>query len=299
DRMGKLDAFWASDRNIDAPPTLLIDGVPMNTGGTITAGATLTLSGSAGTIWYTTDGSDPREWTYWDAGEPDPGVDPFTRTLVAESAAKKVLVPTAEVVSATATGSILREYWTGITGSAVADLTSDPSYPDSPTGSDLLPTFEAPTDWADNYGSRVRGYLHPTTSGSYTFWIASDDASELGLSTDDNPANASLIASVPGWTSSRQWYNYPEQQSAAVSLTAGQKYYIEALHKEGQGGDNLAVAWDGPGISGPQVIDGAYLSPAMVWVVEGYDDSSWTSATGGVGYCPFHEDRHKSFRNNL
>ena len=26
-------------------------------------------------------------------------------------------------------------------------------------------------------------------------------------------------------------------------------YYIEALHKEGAGGDNLAVAWQGPGIS--------------------------------------------------
>jgi hypothetical protein len=30
---------------------------------------------------------------------------------------------------------------------------------------------------------------------------------------------------------------------------AGQMYYIEALHKEGAGGDNLAVAWQGPGIS--------------------------------------------------
>ncbi len=30
---------------------------------------------------------------------------------------------------------------------------------------------------------------------------------------------------------------------------AGQMYYIEALHKEGAGSDNLAVAWQGPGIS--------------------------------------------------
>jgi hypothetical protein len=33
-------------------------------------------------------------------------------------------------------------------------------------------------------------------------------------------------------------------------LTANKKYYIEALHKDGTGGDNLAVGWQGPGITG-------------------------------------------------
>jgi hypothetical protein len=45
-------------------------------------------------------------------------------------------------------------------------------------------------------------------------------------------------------------------------LVVGQKYYIEALHKEGGGGDNLAVGWIGPGIGDTiTVIDGQYLSP--------------------------------------
>ena len=44
-----------------------------------------------------------------------------------------------------------------------------------------------------------------------------------------------------------------------ISLEAGQRYYIEALMKESNGGDNLAVAWSGPGISGPTVISGEYL----------------------------------------
>ncbi len=157
-------------------------------------------------------------------------------------------------------GQILREWWTGISGSAVSQLTSAPGYPNAPSGSGFLSRFEAPTNWADNYGTRVRGYLHPPVTGSYRFWIASDDNSELWLSSDAMPAPASLVARVPGWTSSRIWDKYPEQQSAPIPLLAGQRYYVEALQKEGGGGDNLAVAWEVPGLP-MAVIDGLYLSP--------------------------------------
>jgi hypothetical protein len=40
-------------------------------------------------------------------------------------------------------------------------------------------------------------------------------------------------------------------------------YYIDVLHKAGIGSDNIAVAWQGPGIS-QQVIDGLYLSPCCL-----------------------------------
>lgn len=158
------------------------------------------------------------------------------------------------------TGTILREYWTGISGTAISDLTSTSNYPNNPSGSEQLSTFEGPTNWEDNYGTRIRGYIHPGTSGSYTFWVAGDDNTELYLSTDDSPDNKSRIAYVNGWTGSREWTKYSTQQSASVTLTAGQKYYVEVLHKEGSGGDNVAVAWQGPGIS-RQVIAGSYLSP--------------------------------------
>jgi hypothetical protein len=65
---------------------------------------------------------------------------------------------------------------------------------------------------------------------------------------------------VSGWTNSREWNKYSTQQSVTINLVAGQKYYIEVLHKEGFGGDNVAVAWQGPGIT-QQVIAGSYLSP--------------------------------------
>ena len=69
-----------------------------------------------------------------------------------------------------------------------------------PNTTDTLPSFEAPTGWADNYGTRLRGYITAPVTGSYTFWIASDDKSELWLSTNDNPVNKVNIASVPEWT---------------------------------------------------------------------------------------------------
>jgi hypothetical protein len=84
----------------------------------------------------------------------------------------------------------------------------------------------------------------------------------LYLSTNDQPANAVLIAQVPDWTNSREWTKFSSQQSSAISLVGGQRYYIEVLHKESAGGDNVAVAWQGPGIS-QQVIPGSFLSP---WV---------------------------------
>ena len=163
------------------------------------------------------------------------------------------------------TGTILREYWQGIPGELVSDLTSNPAYPNSPSGSSQLTSFEAPIDWADNYGTRVRGYVHAPQTGQYVFWISGDDYSELYLSGDDNPANKVLIASVPGWSNSRDWYKYAEQQSTnyvSISLDAGQRYYIEALQKEGGGGDNLAVAWQLPDGTFEGPIPGARLSPA-------------------------------------
>jgi hypothetical protein len=100
-------------------------------------------------------------------------------------------------------------------------------------------------------------------TGNYTFWIASDDNSELWLSTSDNPANKVLIASVNGWTGVRQWTQLASQQSVPVALTAGRRYYIEALHKDGGGGDHVSVGWQLPSGTLERPIPGTRLSP---WV---------------------------------
>jgi endoglucanase len=50
-------------------------------------------------------------------------------------------------------------------------------------------------------------------------------------------------------------------------LVAGQRYYVEALHKENTGGDNLIVGWRTPAMGAnatPVVVPGAVLSPYIL-----------------------------------
>ncbi len=159
------------------------------------------------------------------------------------------------------TGKILRQWWTGISGSAVGDLTSSPDYPDTPSDARYIGSLEGPANWNDRYGTRIRGYLHPFQTGNYTFWIAGDDTAQLWLSSDALVPNAVLIASVPAGTDPYEWNKYPAQQSAAILLAGGHKYYIEVLHKEDTGTDHIAAAWQRNGTDSPQVIKGLYLSP--------------------------------------
>ncbi|MBC8002266.1 MAG: lamin tail domain-containing protein, partial [Opitutaceae bacterium] len=142
------------------------------------------------------------------------------------------------------TNGVLREVYLNIGGGAVSDLTNHPSFPDSPSLETIEPIFEAPSGFAENYGQRMRALVVAPLSGNYTFWIATDDGGALFLSTNEDPAQKVQIAAVGSWTASREWTKEPGQQSVTnIALVAGQRYYLEALQKEGGGGDNLAVRW--------------------------------------------------------
>ena len=205
---------------------------------------------------------------------------PLARNVV-DTVAVNTLAQWIGSLPAGGSGTILREYWTGVGGTAVSAI----PLVNAPSGSDQLSSFEAPTDWADNYGTRVRGYLVPPATGTYTFWVAGDDSGELYLSTNDTVAAKQLIASVPDWTNSHEWTKFSQQMSAGITLNAGQRYYIEALQKEGAGGDNLAVAWQGPGLA-QQVIAGQYLSP--------YTDGGTTAVFTSVALTPINATVVKS-----
>src|SRR6185312_12379804 len=124
-----------------------------------------------------------------------------------------------------------------------------PDFPDKPSGREIANSFEAPTDWAKHYLTRMRGYLRPPADGPYTFWVAGDDEAQLLLSTNQDPANVKQIASTPRATWPREWERYPQQKSEPVLLKAGETYYIEALQRQWRGHDCLAVAWQGPGVA--------------------------------------------------
>ncbi|QHT70449.1 T9SS type A sorting domain-containing protein [Rhodocytophaga rosea] len=160
-------------------------------------------------------------------------------------------------VTCSATGSILREKWLNVTGYSVSAIPVN----NTPSSSAQLTSFETTPNQGDNYGERIRGYLCAPYSGNYTFYISGDDQCELYLSSDEDPAKKVKIASVATYSGNKEWNKFSSQKSASLSLVAGKKYYIEALHKEATGGDHIAVGWQTPAQSAITVIAGSYLSP--------------------------------------
>jgi hypothetical protein len=152
-------------------------------------------------------------------------------------------------------GYLLHEVWMNVPGSTVASAASVvASRP--PNEVRLITASEAPwfslegaTIMGDQYFERSRGYIVPDVTGNHVFSIAGDDQCELWLSTGSNPANAVRIAYLNTWTGYRNYTQNASQTSAAIPLVAGNSYYVEILHKEGNGGDHCNVAWMPPGTS--------------------------------------------------
>jgi hypothetical protein len=153
----------------------------------------------------------------------------------------------------TMNGFLKREYFPGATRAAVNNGSAG-----APSSTSLLRDFQAPLDTADNYSQKVSGFFIPAVSGDYAFVVASDDDSDLFLSTDDKPANKRLIAQQTSWGPSREWTGSDTQKSsltwspdagatvpfgAGIPLVAGRRYYIEGVHREGGGGDNFAATF--------------------------------------------------------
>jgi hypothetical protein len=172
-----------------------------------------------------------------------PGLAPISDRAVDEEKRVSFVVGQASFEVTDFVPGLVREVYDDIFGGTLANLLSDPRFPDEPSSSSVIDKFEAPVDVAENYGQRLSGWLLPSATGDYTFWIASDDASKLFLSSDESPANKVEIASVPEWTAAREWTKYPQQESAPVSLSADRLYYVEALMVEGSFGDHLEVRW--------------------------------------------------------
>jgi glucose/arabinose dehydrogenase len=178
-------------------------------------------------------------------------------TIPVNDATYTATFDTSSVTSCVAAGNIVYEYWSNINSSTLADI----PFNTTPTGTLQLTKFEAPQNRADRFGARIRGYICAPATGNYIFYIASDNNSELWLSSNDNPAGKTRIAFVNGYTKYAEWAKYPEQQSAPVSLVQGQKYYVEVLHRENTEGDHVEVGWKLPNGTFERPMPGSYLSP--------------------------------------
>ncbi|MCK5834804.1 MAG: hypothetical protein KAG98_03615 [Lentisphaeria bacterium] len=154
-------------------------------------------------------------------------------------------------------GFATEEYWSGISGTQIADLTGDLNYSTKPTQVKRVSQLETNLNGGHDYGRKVSGYIHPPITGNYTFYVSGDDSVEFHLALEGQPL--SLIASTSSWTNFRQWDKYSKQRSVSLDLDSTKKYYFELLHKEAGGGNHYSVAWEIDGGS-KEIIDGKYLS---------------------------------------
>jgi hypothetical protein len=105
----------------------------------------------------------------------------------------------------------------------------------------------------NHFVSRLRGTLILPETATYRFWIAGDDHCELQLSDNHRKFHKQLIARVgpaefenpdaPVWTRSLDWDARPAQRSREFTLAKGSHRFLEILHKDGNGDDHVAVAW--------------------------------------------------------
>ena len=119
----------------------------------------------------------------------------------------------------------------------------------SPVYSGFLTSFTPAQGVGDAYSRRLTGQIVAPATGSYTFWVAGDDAARLYLSTTSSAANKVQIASLSAWVDFQAWDTNASQKSANISLVAGQSYYMEVQQREDAGGDHVSVAWQGPGFA--------------------------------------------------
>ena len=154
--------------------------------------------------------------------------------------------------------------WNDLCGLEVDRLRKTPLFPRYPHERLFLRSFQTVRDY-DSYGQRIFGFIEPKVSGLYTFAVSSDDTSELWLSVDKNPHNIRLIASVysptaSAWTDQGDFWKYPTQLSRNIRLVARQRYFVEALHKQGEGSGRIQVYWRKPGSVKLEAITEEYLS---------------------------------------
>ena len=91
----------------------------------------------------------------------------------------------------------------------------------------LWSLMEAPSNNGDNYGLRIQGLLMPPVIGNYTFWITSDDYSELWISTDKDPKNVEQLCFVFWSVPMGEWEMIHSQKSSPILLAANKPYYFQ------------------------------------------------------------------------
>ena len=157
---------------------------------------------------------------------------------------------------------LLREVWYKLPGDSIDDLLDDPNFPFFPDARERTSAFDMPYNITDDYGVRARGYLVAPIDGVYQFWLSADREAVLLMGRGENVATAREVARVEITTRRYDWTQEQTQRSSLMYFRAGEKVYMEVLHKEDGKSDHLSVAWRMPGqpiTREPEIIEPRYL----------------------------------------
>ena len=162
---------------------------------------------------------------------------------------------------ASATLSPVRaEFWENVATGSISGLTDLPSFPLSPDGVTHLPTPEAPEFVATGYGARIVLSIKAPESGSYRFYVNSGGPAELYFGSASPGAKIAWVLPAQTGLGVAEWQTYPNQKSAEVAMTAGQKYYLELRYVAAVPSQHAQIGWSGPGLSGVEPLNRDDLS---------------------------------------
>lgn len=245
----------------------------------ITANPVSTLALAGNPVTFTVGASGPYKVQWKTNGVDIPGAINLTYTLttsVADNGKAFSAVVYNNVNTNTSTAAILEvdaptppvltqgfltaKRWNDIGGTVnlagldvVRALLPGGANPASPSLTFYLAGPNLPDQGIDNYGAEITGWVKPTVTGDYDFFLTSDDASELflnpvsagsGTNTLPNPVTDAAIAWEYGNSNPFAEPGTASRTTASpIHLEAGKLYGLSVLFKEGGGGDYVRVAW--------------------------------------------------------
>ncbi|NXY07104.1 PKHD1 protein, partial [Pteruthius melanotis] len=140
----------------------------------------------------------------------------------------------------------------------------------------LVPDASSPVRFLSgakkSFSSRLRGFFVAPQTNNYTFWIQADGQASLYLSLSQDPEQKVRIASLPAgnseWSENwvKNWSELWQPKSQKFELTAGSRYYLEALHhgRTPSKGMRVGVQIHNTWLN-PHVVNNYYIERHEIW----------------------------------
>ena len=138
------------------------------------------------------------------------------------------------------------KYYTGIAGTEVSDLTSNAKYPGTPDEVRTLTTgsFETESDYGDNYGAVLEGFVKAPVSGKYRFVASAKSNDTLQVWVQKNAGldeRHAGLTKVLQYNANQTGEEEDSEDFIWVTWTADKAYMIRALMKAEIGPDSFKI----------------------------------------------------------